>query len=116
MCNNLLLIFMRGRKLITTRFIMVRSCHEKVFKKFQESLLLCNSVQSKIVKKHTFTRVQYEYRVAWSIFYCSSCRSVVQNNFCFHEKFSRIKCHVFQSQIAKKIFAKNSSFVGPHYI
>ena len=47
---------MRGRKLITTRFIMVRSCHEKVFKKFQESLLLCNSVQSKIVKKHTFTR------------------------------------------------------------
>ena len=114
MCNNLLLIFMRGRKLITTRFIMVRSCHEKVFKKFQESLLLCNSVQSKIVKKHTFTRIQY--MVAWSIFFCSSCRSVVQNNFCFHEKFSRIKCHVFQSQIAKKIFAKNSSFVGPHYI
>ena len=36
-------------------------------KKFQESLLLCNSVQSKIVKKHTFTRVQY--MVAWSIFF-----------------------------------------------
>ena len=60
MCNNLLLIFMRGRKLITTRFIMVRSCHEKVFKKFQESLLLCNSVQSKIVKKHTFTRAHLQ--------------------------------------------------------
>ena len=78
MCNNLLLIFMRGRKLITTRFIMVRSCHEKVFKKFQESLLLCNSVQSKIVKKHTFTRVQY--MVAWSIFFAlvaeASCKTI----------------------------------------